>query len=90
MSLKDYSLGELKDEVERREHEEFSKHWRLCRKHFEEKCLHCGWFNSKLVACVKLNVIDLPNGFSMIQGDPHDFEDCDYFVDCGKTHKVYQ
>lgn len=89
MSLKNYSLKELKDEVERREHEENVKFCSRCRKYFEEKCLHCGLFNSKLVICTKLNVIHTPDG-PTIRGNPHYIEDCKYFVDCGKTHKVYQ
>ena len=58
MSLKNYSLKELKDEVERRENAAHSRQWSRQKKHYEEK----GWrldpkVDVLLARCVSANPV---------------------------------
>lgn len=79
-SLKDYSLDELRDEVERREEEEFLKDWNRKNNHFEKKCKHCENYNPILRICTELNVKEDKNGYCRINGYAWDFSTCNCFV----------
>lgn len=73
MSLKNYSLKELKDEVERRENAAHSRQWSRQKKHYEEKCKHCCWYHPTLLNCSKMNVGIHRCGYAW------DFASCKHF-----------